>query len=89
MDFLTQESIFEIALMKINIEGAEYDLLDRLIKSGNLHKFKYLQIQFHDFAPDALSRPAKIVSQILESHECTASFPMVWEFFRLKTDLIA
>lgn len=60
VDFLTQESIFEIALMKINIEGAEYDLLDRLIKSGNLHKFKYLQIQFHDFAPDALSRRAKL-----------------------------
>ena len=84
VEFLTEESINEIALMKINIEGAEYDLLDRLIKSGNLHKFKHLQIQFHDFAPDAFSRRAKIVSQILESHECTASFPMVWEFFKLK-----
>lgn len=44
VEFLTQESVVEIALMKVNIEGAEYDLLDRLIKSGNLHKFKHLQI---------------------------------------------
>ena len=38
-----------IDLMSINIEGAEYDVLDSLIASKLIQQVKYLQIQFHFF----------------------------------------
>jgi FkbM family methyltransferase len=79
--FLEDEGIEEIALMKINIEGAEYDLLERLISNENMKNIRYLQIQFHDFATNAYSRRENLVKQILQTHQSTASFPMVWEFF--------
>ena len=39
--------IEKIDLLQINIEGAEYDLLENWIESGLITKFKTLQIQFH------------------------------------------
>lgn len=37
-DFFIEQGIDKIDLMKINIEGGEYDLLDHLIETGNVNK---------------------------------------------------
>jgi len=42
--------IQEIDLLQINIEGAEYDVLDKWIETGTIQKIKTIQIQFHNFA---------------------------------------
>lgn len=39
--------IDDIGLMKINIEGGEYELLERMIELGIINKVKDIQIQFH------------------------------------------
>ena len=85
VEFLMEDKVDQIALMKINIEGAEYDLLDRLIEKTDLQNIQNLQIQFHDFFPAAKARRSKLVKQILLTHESTASFPMVWEFFKVRS----
>lgn len=36
-----------VDLIQINIEGDEYDLLEHMIKTGSINKFKNIQIQFH------------------------------------------
>jgi FkbM family methyltransferase len=42
----------KIDVMKINIEGGEYELLDHLIKSGLIKRIANVQVQFHNFVLD-------------------------------------
>jgi FkbM family methyltransferase len=43
-----------VDLMKINIEGAEYDLLDLMLDTRLVDRVKHFQIQFHSYGPDEL-----------------------------------
>ena len=51
----------QIDLLKINIEGGEYDILERMYKTGTINKVQNLQIQFHNFVEDAQSKYDNIV----------------------------
>lgn len=77
--FLAREGIDEVDLMKINIEGGEYELLERLIGSGAVRRIKDIQVQFHDFVPEAESRMLRIQQALTETHTLTYEFPFVWE----------
>lgn len=68
-----------VDLMKINIEGGEYDLLEDLIRAGIINKIKNLQIQFHDFVPNADERMSKIQRDLGKTHHLTYQYPFVWE----------
>ncbi len=78
-DFLTDNTIKEIDLMKINIEGGEYDLLEHLIESNWIQNIKNIQVQFHSFVPNAEYRMQIIQSALSETHSITYQFPFVWE----------
>lgn len=82
--FLTEKDITSIDLMKINIEGGEYDLLTHLIEKNWITKIKDLQIQFHHFVPQA-EHKMKVIQAILEkTHYPTYQYPFFWENWRLK-----
>lgn len=83
-DFFKENKIQSIDLMKINIEGGEYDLLDNLIETGLVNRIKNLQIQFHDFFPDASKRMHQIQGQLSETHKLTYQYEFVWENWTLK-----
>ena len=83
-EFFNQHPINIIDLMKINIEGGEYDLLEHLIKTGDIKKIKNIQVQFHDFVPDAESRMKAIQGNLVETHELTYQYEFVWENWKLK-----
>lgn len=83
-DFLQKEKVKQIDLIKINIEGGEYDLLDHLIEADRIKDIRALQIQFHDFVPDAPKRVQAIRRQLKKTHVCTYSYPFVWENWELK-----
>lgn len=55
-DFMKENNICRIDLMKLNIEGSEYDLLEHLIETGFVKNIINPQIQFHDFIPNARER---------------------------------
>jgi len=74
--------IQHIDLFKINIEGAEYALLDHLIKTGWIDRIGDLQVQFHDFVPDANARRDAIRKQLGDTHQATYCVPFVWENWR-------
>lgn len=84
-DFLRDHDIKHIDLMKINIEGGEYDLLDHLIDSGYIKIIENIQIQFHDFAPHAIERMPKIREQLKKTHHPTYQSDFVWENWKLIT----
>ncbi|MES2278858.1 MAG: FkbM family methyltransferase [Bacteroidota bacterium] len=81
--FLKKHNITVIDLIKINIEGAEYDLLEHLIANGYHQIIKNLQVQFHNFVPDAAARMEKIREQLSATHRVTYQFDFVWENWEL------
>lgn len=73
----------EIDLIKINIEGGEYELLEEILANGWVYKISNLQIQFHDFFPDARERMEAIQEKLSFTHELTYQYPFVWENWKL------
>ena len=71
--------IARIDLLKLNIEGSEYDLLEKLIKSGLISTIDKLQIQFHENINDADLRRDRIRSDLNTTHKEIWSYYMVWE----------
>jgi FkbM family methyltransferase len=84
-EFMQREDIKQIDLIKINIEGAEYDLLDKIIELHYHTRFKNIQVQFHDFYPNYQVRYKKITDTLKNTHELTYCYPFVWENWKLKS----
>lgn len=82
--FINNNNISHIDLIKINIEGGEYDLLQELIEADMIKNIKNLQIQFHDFVPDAFNKMKHIQRQLAVTHQLTYHFEFVWENWELK-----
>jgi FkbM family methyltransferase len=76
---LDEQEIERIDLIKINIEGGEYELIDRLYQTGWLRRTGPLIVQFHEFAPDAHRARRRNRRQLAETHRCTWSYPWVYE----------
>ena len=68
-----------IDLMKINIEGGEYELLDRLIETGLITRIRNIQVQFHQVSPHSLRHMEKIQTAMMNSHQPTYQYAFVWE----------
>lgn len=79
------ESYPEINLLKINIEGAEYDLLSHIIGAGLHARIKNMQVQFHqiDGLPYKLWYD-EISKQLSLTHKLTWHYPFCWENWQLK-----
>ncbi len=78
-DFLRENNIAHIDLLKLNIEGGEYPLLEDLIKHDFIQNIDNIQVQFHSFAPNAVERMNAIRQTLEKTHSLTYSFPFVWE----------
>jgi FkbM family methyltransferase len=85
-DFLTRARPKSIDLIKINVEGGEYELLERLMGTPWIGRMQRLQIQFHPFVPGALGRMKALHAGLSRSHRLEWCFPMVWESWVLKGD---
>lgn len=73
-----------ISLMKINTEGGEYELLDRLIETKAVNYIENIQVQFHKIAKDSRSDMEKIQKKLITTHEPTYQYEFVWENWRRK-----
>jgi FkbM family methyltransferase len=83
-DFLQENHLSQIDLMKINIEGGEYALLEHLIETNWIKNIKNIQIQFHDFVPHAEKRMKTIQDHLTKTHSLTYQYPWVWENWERK-----
>lgn len=68
-----------IACLKMNIEGGEYEVLERLIDMNQMGRFKSFLIQFHKQPEGWEKRYNKITAQLRETHNLEWCYPMVWE----------
>lgn len=86
IEFMDENDITKVDLMKVNIEGGEYDLLENIIKHGYQNRFVNVQVQFHRFVDNCESRRSGIRKSLMDTHKITYDYPFVWENWVLKTD---
>jgi len=85
VEFIQNERITQVDLIKINIEGGEYDVLEALIDNNLISIFKNIQVQFHDFIiENAKERMGIIQSKLSKTHEITYQYEFVWENWKIK-----
>jgi FkbM family methyltransferase len=78
-DWIDTRKIGEIALIKINIEGGEYELLDRLIETELIKNIENIQVQFHNISKDSRSQMKRIQKALSHTHMPTYQYEFVWE----------
>lgn len=83
-EFLTERKIKEIDLIKINIEGGEYPLLKRMLASNIVNRCHDIQVQFHEFYPNATELREEIRASLQCTHFLTYDYYFVWENWRRK-----
>lgn len=76
----------EFELLKMNIEGMEFESLEKLISTNSLVKAKYLLIQFHNFESDSPLRLAKIRQGIEKNYESIWKYDWIWELWKRKDE---
>ena len=78
------EKFDSVDLLKINIEGGEYDILLRMCNTETISKVKNLQIQFHNFVDDAQQKYDDITTKLKETHNCDFDSMWRWSFWSKK-----
>lgn len=84
VEFINEIGLSQIDLMKINIEGGEFDVLPAIINSGDIEKVQHLQIQFHNFIENAAVRRDEIRISLQKTHTEMWNYNFVWESWKLK-----
>ena len=79
-EVINELKIENIDLLKSNIEGAEYKLLNRLIETGKIKQIKSLQIQYHkDHIENAEIQRIELNNKLSNTHKNIWSYYFVWE----------
>ena len=81
--FIKDKEFENIDLVKINIEGGEYELLEDLIKNNLIELFDNIQVQFH-IIEDNEERYENIFKDLSKTHELTWRYPFIWENWKRK-----
>ncbi len=85
IDYIDAQNFSEIGLIKINIEGGEYELLNSILNRPDITKIiRYLQIQFHDFIPNSQKMRLEIQEKLSKTHILMWNYPFIWESWEIK-----
>jgi len=77
---LEKWGLSEVDLIQINIEGDEYPLLEHMLQTGSINKFKNIQIQFHLGIENDIERRNKIRDGLIANgFTNNFDYPFVWE----------
>lgn len=70
-----------VACFKLNIEGGEYEVLERLLETNNVVLCDSLLIQFHQQPEGYEARYNNIVVALSKTHTRSWCYEMVWELW--------
>jgi len=76
---MKDNNINHIDLLKINIEGEEYPLLNHMIKNNLIEKCDNIQVQFHNFIDNYQILYNNIKEELEKTHHLTYNYPFIWE----------
>jgi FkbM family methyltransferase len=72
-----------VTLLKINVEGMEYAIMQRILNHGANNHVKYFQIQFHQIGGHETAYDW-IAGKLSETHRLMWRVPWVWESWERK-----
>ena len=78
-EVLSSLQVSHVDLIKINIEGGEYELLERLLNTGLIGTVNHIQVQFHRFVPGSVERRERIRQRLRATHSLRYDYDFVWE----------
>ena len=84
IEFIKEHKLESIDLLKLNIEGEEFPLLEHLIENNKLNLFNNLKIQFHNFMEFAEERKNNIRTYLQKEFNLVYDFFFVWEGWAIK-----
>jgi len=84
INFVNENEIKQIDLLYMNIEGSEYKLLNDIIDKGFIKYISHIQVQFHNFIPNAKKERKLIRKKLANTHKCNFNYPFIWERWDLK-----
>ncbi len=76
--FFEEHNIQHIDLMKVNIEGGEYDVLERLIQTQRIKNVRSVLVQFHKFPCGYETRYQEVILELSKTHTLAWDYKMVW-----------
>jgi FkbM family methyltransferase len=71
-----------VDLLKLNIEGSEYDVLERLAETEWLPRIGIVLVQFHEWLPRVHRRRRALQRVLARTHTQLWDYPWVWEAWR-------
>lgn len=77
--FFDQLGNEQVACLKLNIEGGEYEVMERLLDTSQINRCDSLLIQFHPQPAGWEARLKSIQARLQITHVREWSYPMVWE----------
>lgn len=78
-EVLRDLGVERVHFAKVNIEGGEYELIDRLHETGWLARMGPVIVQFHEFAPHAHRARRRNRRQLAHTHRRTWAYGWVYE----------
>lgn len=84
-NFLLVTSIEKVDLIKLNIEGSEYDVLEHIINKSLQKRIANIQVQWHPIVKNYEARRDIVVSKLQETHSLTYHHPWCWENWKLNS----
>ena len=87
-DIRSYVSLYEsIDVLKMNIEGAEYECIEALIESDMIRKVRHVLVQFHGVdnnVETSVAKWAAIAENLSKTHNLDWSYPFIWERWTLR-----
>lgn len=84
VDTLAELNLQKIDLLKINIEGGEYEILPACIDAKLMQRIRHIQVQFHNFVENADVKRDAIRSRLAESHNEDWCYEYIWEGWSIR-----
>lgn len=75
----------QVDLIKINIEGAEFPLLKRMLDAGLVARCNHIMVQYHEFAAKAYWQRFQINRALGRTHDRVWNYPFIWEKWSRKS----
>lgn len=74
----------KIDLLKMNIEGSEYEVFDSLFENDLVKNISSIFVQFHPIDDESIDKYNKIADQLSSTHDCVFRYPFIWEKWNRK-----
>jgi FkbM family methyltransferase len=77
------ESMGDVALMHLNAEGGELDILERLMDTGLIERARMIMTQWHPYDAETSARIERVIERLAETHRQDNRY-YAWNFWMRK-----